>query len=222
MRVAYPAAGFYFELSLSSQGDFDATEVRDDARVAEIFRLKDPLAGLKREQERALAVFIDSYINTHYIGPPQAFACAKYGAEVDVIVPALRRGFEVKLYQSPSTLTENKYESPARDLRDQLPSYFKVGCQRVYYVSNLRQGAAEAVLKRARDAGGLDAVQVVAGGVLALLPVLNEIVAGLDYVRQRNIVAEMGQRIAGAAKKADKRPAKGSKGATRRASKKRK
>lgn len=224
LRVAYPAAGFYFELSLNSQGDFDATEVRDDARVAEIFRLKDPLANLKRGQETALALFIASYINTHYIGLPQAFACARYGAsheaEFDVVVPALRRGFEVKLYQSPSTLTENKYENPARDLRKQLPGYFKAGCERVYYVSNLRQGAAEAVLKRAQDIGGLDAVQVVAGGIPALLPVLNEIVAGLDYVRQRNMELEMEQRIVSAAKKSNKRPTKSSKGAKRRVPKK--
>jgi hypothetical protein len=135
-------------------------------------------------------------------------------------VPALRRGFEVKLYQSPSTLTENKFESPARDLRKQLPGYFKAGCERVYYVSNLRQGAAEAVLKRAQDAGGLDAVQVVAGGIPALLPVLNETVAGLDYVRERNMELEIGRRIARAAKKTNKRSTKSSKGTKRRASRK--
>jgi hypothetical protein len=50
----------------------------------------------------------------------------------------------------------------ARDLRKQLPTYFKDGCERVYYQSNLRQGAAEAVLKRAKVDGGLDVVQVVA------------------------------------------------------------
>ncbi len=224
LRVAYPTTGFHFELSLSSQGDFDATEVRDDARVAEIFRIKEPLGILKRGQETALALFIASYINTHHIGPPQAFACAKYGeaheAEFDVIVPALRRGFEVKLYQSPSTLTENKYENPTRDLRKQLPGYFKVGCERVYYVSNLRQGAAEAVLKRVQDAGWLDAVQVLTGGIPALLPVLNEIVAGLDYVRERNMELEMGRRIAKAAKKTNKRPTKSSKRTKKQARKK--
>lgn len=75
-------------------------------------------------------------------------------------------------------------------------------------MSNLRQGAAEAVLKRAQDIGWLDAVQVVAGVIPVLLPVLNEIVAGLDYVRERNMELEMGQRIASAAKKANKCPTK--------------
>jgi hypothetical protein len=65
----------------------------------------------------------------HHMGPRQTFANAQYGmsnvAELDVVVPALAAGFEVKLYQSPFAQTENKLLTLASQLKKQLPAYSK-------------------------------------------------------------------------------------------------
>lgn len=181
VRVAYPRGGFHFELSLTGRGEFKTTVVNENARFVELLRLRQGLASLKRGRDNALAVFISDYLNRHFVGANQAFSCAYYGRqnepELDVVVPALRIGFEVKLSQSPFTQTENKLQKLANDLKRQLPSYAERGCERVYYVTNLARDMAETVLRKAQEGTRL-VVNVeciaagVSGGMDTLLPVL--------------------------------------------------
>jgi hypothetical protein len=225
-RIAYPEEGFHFELSLSSPGEFRLTEARDDARLVEIFRLKPSLATFKQGRDNALAMFIADYINTQFNGPQQAFACAQYGEqsapEFDVLIPALGVGFEVKLYQAPFAHTKNKLDNPANQLRKQMAGYADIGCALLYYVSNLNQSMAEDVLKKVREASGpVIEVRPVAGNMDVLLPLLNELVALLEQVREAQINREIEQRVTAASiKKTKKAPAKSKKVAGRKNTKK--
>lgn len=220
-RVAYPEEGFHFELSLSSPGEFRLTEARDDARLVEIFRLKPFLATFKQGQDVALAVFIADYINTQFSGPPQAFACAQYGEqdkpEFDVLIPALEVGFEVKLYQAPFAHTKNKLDNPANQLRKQIVGYAGIGCALLYYVSNLTQGMAEDVLKKASGSANLPIeVRPIAGDMDALLTVLDELVSTLEQVREAQMNREIEQRVAAATVKKNKKTSGKSKKAAER------
>jgi len=195
VRAAYPKGGFHFELSLTGRGEFKTIESQENAKFVEILRLKPALAALKRGQDNALAVFIADYLNRHFVGPNQAFSCAYYGeqneGELDVVVPALELGFEVKLSQSPFTQAENKLEKLANDLKRQLPSYVGRGCKRIYYVSNLSKEKAESVLRRVQEIGTpqveiLPIAGGVAGGMETLLPVLKGISEGLNMLLERD------------------------------------
>jgi hypothetical protein len=194
VRVAYPKGGFHFELSLTSRGEFKTIEAQENAKFVELMRLKPFIAALKRGQDNALAVFIADYINRHFAGPNQAFSCVHYGQqnerELDVVIPALRLGFEVKLSQSPFTQTENKLEKLANDLKKQLPSYIERGCEQIYYVSNLSKGMADSVLRRVQGDGQLKVEVIpiaggVSGGMEALLPVLKGIGVGLNALMEK-------------------------------------
>jgi hypothetical protein len=195
VRVAYPKGGFHFELSLTGRGEFKTTVASENARFLELLRVRQGLAALKRGQDNGLAVFIADYLNRHFVGANQAFACAYYGPrnepELDVVVPALRLGFEVKLSQSPFTQTENKLQKLANDLRRQLPFYAERGCERIFYVSNLSKEMAETVLRKAQE-GSKPLVNVdclaagVAGGMETLLPVLKGIGEALNALLENN------------------------------------
>jgi hypothetical protein len=190
VRIAYPSNSLNLELSVASQGEFNATEILDGANVVEWLRLKSGLASLKIGQEKALPLFIAAYINRHFPGPRQAFACAKYGEQnqpdLDVVIPALAIGFEVKLYQAPFAITNNKVVTLANELKQQLPSYARAGCERVCYVSNLSQEMAESVLKTAQE-GMSSKVPVVAlgAGIGSLISLLDEIGQELEARRQQ-------------------------------------
>lgn len=175
-----PTAGFDFETSITSSGEFKVIHVLEDTKQIEISRLKPDLAKLKRGQDNALAIFISAFINKH-CGSRQAFACAYYGeqneSELDVVVPILKIGFEVKLYQASFAQTNNKLKAPADDLKKQLPSYYKNGCQLVYYVTNLSEDNGNyilQILKKSEDIG--ENLVLVTGGVRELVPILEEIV----------------------------------------------
>lgn len=201
VRIAYPAHGSHSELSLTSGVEFRVTEIHDDAHFIEIFRLNPKLASLKRNQDKALAVFIANYINQHHIGPRKAFACARYGEqsehEYDVIIPSLKIGFEVKLYQAPFANVENKLRNLANKLDGQLKSYQDIGCREIYYVSNLSKGDAESVLSKVSCA--LKIIPIAGGvtsGLEELLPVLTNIGKALDDLRDKNLELEVHGRIA--------------------------
>lgn len=80
-HVAYPNDSLNLEISMAAQGEFRATATLDDSNVVEWLRLKSDLASLKRGQEKALPLFIAAYVNSHYPGSRQAFACAQYGEQ---------------------------------------------------------------------------------------------------------------------------------------------
>jgi hypothetical protein len=220
VRIAYPADSLDFETSLTSKGGFKATGVTADARVVEILRLAPALATLKRGQDNALALFIAGYINRHHPGQRRAFPCAYYGQqnepELDVVVPALGLGFEVKLYQAPFAQTGNKLEKLANDLRRQLPAYFERGCLAVYYVTNLPLDLAETVLQMAQgDQRTAPHVELIAGGVESLTPALDSVVQALGQFEESVIEQRVQERVAAPAGKR-----KGTKKATKKAAKK--
>lgn len=203
IRIAYPENGLHFEMSLASQGEFKATGLMEGARLVEWFRLKPDLAALKRGQDNALAVFIADYINKRNPGPRRAYACAYYGEqnepELDVVIPLLGIGFEVKLYQAPFAQTENKLKKLAGDLRGQLPAYVNAGCERVFYVSNLSEDMAASVLKMALGETPLGInVESIAEGMGALLPLLNDIGEELQSAQEALLEQSAQRRIAAA------------------------
>jgi hypothetical protein len=206
VRIAYPPDSLNLEMAVATQGEFRATAIMEGANMVEWLRLKPDLASLKLGQETALPLFIAAYINKHYPGPQQAFACARYGqeneAELDVVIPALDLGFEIKLYQAPFSMTNNKLANPVSDLRQQLPSYVKAGCARLCYVCNLTQETAESVARMAQDGSDVAvAVVPIGGGIGELLPVLDEIVQQLEFVRQGVFEQKVQKRVAAAANK---------------------
>lgn len=194
VRVAYPRNGFHFELSLTGSAEFKTMLPNQDARFLDLLRLSSALTALKHGRDNALAVFISNYLNRHFIGPNQAFSCAYYGnqseGELDVVIPALRLGFEIKLCQSPFTQTENKLQKMANDLKKQIPSYANHGCEHLYYVTNLSKELADSVLTRAHDGKGLMKVESIAsgvnGGMQTLLPVLKGIGQSLNFLLEND------------------------------------
>ncbi len=221
VRIAYPQDGFHFEMSLLSGGEFKTADIREGANLVEVFRLKTDLATLKRGRDNALAVFIASYINKHFAGPPQAFSCAYYGEqnepELDVIVPALNLGFEVKLYQAPFAQTDNKLVSMANNLKKQLKAYSDAGCERLYYVSNLSQERAASVLKQTQNSEQTGMiVEPVAGGISFLMPLLNEIGTALEHIRERNFELEIQRRMAVPMQEKTKHPPRSKKSSKRK------
>jgi len=207
IRIAYPENGLRFEMSLASKGEFKATGLMEGARLVEWMRLKPDLATLKRGQDNALAVFIADYINKHNPGPRRAYACAHYGEksgpELDVVVPLLGIGFEVKLYQAPFAQTENKLKKLAGDLKGQLPAYVNAGCERVFYVSNLSDEMAASVLKMALSEERLGIqVESIAEGMGNLLPLLNDIGEALKSAQEALLEQSTQRRIADALEQA--------------------
>lgn len=199
VRIAYPTDGFDFETSITSSGNFKATNVLENAKHIEISRLKSDLAKLKRGQDNALAIFIAAFINKH-CGSQQAFSCAYYGeqneAELDVVVPILKIGFEVKLYQAPFAQTNNKLIAPAADLRKQIPSYFKNGCEQVYYITNLSEENGNHILQMLKsDANIGENIELITGGIRELVPVLEEIIDEIRKVESENFSLRIQSRI---------------------------
>jgi hypothetical protein len=187
--VAYPQDNLNLEISVASQGQFKATAAVQDASTIEWLRLQSEFADLKRGQEKALPLFIAAFINGHHAGPRQAFANAQYGAsnapELDVVIPSLAMGFEVKLYQSPFAQTDNKLVTLANQLKRQLVHYAKAGCRQMVYVCNLSQEMADQVLTTAkRDAKVTLETMAVGGGLGSLLPLLNGVVKQLEISQQ--------------------------------------
>jgi hypothetical protein len=203
VRVAYPDDSLNLEIAVAPQGEFRAIGAINNSNVIEWLRIKEDIAALKRGQDRSLPLFIARFINRHYAGPRQAFACVLYGEksepDLDVAIPALELGFEVKLYQSPFSQTSNKLPNIARDLAKQLPAYVKAGCKRVVYLCNLSQEAAESVGKMAFDLMS-EKIEIipVGDGVGNLLSLMEEIGRDLQSVRQ-NIFEAKVQRQASAA-----------------------
>lgn len=202
-RVAYADDSLNLEIAVAPHGEFRAIGTIENSNVIEWLRVKEDIAGLKRGQDRALPLFIARFINRHYAGPRQAFPCALYGEknepEIDVAIPALELAFEVKLYQSPFSQTNNKLSNVARDLANQLPSYVKAGCKRIVYLCNLPQEAAETVGKMAFDLMS-EKVEIISvgEGVGHLISLLEEIGRELQNVRQ-DVFAARVQRQASAA-----------------------
>ena len=209
-RVAYPQDTLNLEISVASQGDFRATAAVDGSNTVEWLRLKSDFASLKRGQDKALPLFIAAYINGHHTGSREAFASAQYGgpnsAEIDVVIPALALGFEVKLYQSPFAQTENKLVGLAKQLKRQLRSYAEAGCAQTYYICNLSQELADRVLQIAQEGTNVGIeVAAIGGGPGSLLPVLDSIRQQLELVQQARFEQMVQKRVTPASRKTRKR-----------------
>lgn len=188
-QVAYAPDSLNLELSVASQGEFRATAIVEGSSVIEWQRVNPEIESLKRDEEKALPLFISRYINSHYVGDRQSFACARYRGmdrpDIDVAVPRLKLGFEVKLYQAPFAQTDNKLIKLGNDLGQQLPAYIEAGCEHVVYVCNLSQQMAETVVKIALEKNSSN-VQVlpIGDGLYNLLPVLEDIGRQLEVARE--------------------------------------
>jgi hypothetical protein len=162
------------------------------------FRL-NRLAGLKsKDGDHALSIFIASYINKHHAGPRRAFACAKYGEssdpEFDVVIPSLEIGFEVKLYQAP--FAQKEETGLAKKLESQVSGYRAIGCNELYYVSNLSKGAAESIVSRlSRDFPVTPIASGVTEGTDELLSLLDDIVRRLGELRDKKFELELQGRV---------------------------
>ncbi len=206
VRVAYPDDSLNLEIAVAPQGEFRAIGATDNSNVVEWLRIKEDIAALKRGQDRALPLFIARFINRHYAGPRQAFPCVLYGEksepDLDAAIPALELGFEVKLYQSPFSQTNNKLSNIARDLAKQLPAYVKAGCKRVVYLCNLSQEAAEFVGRMAFDLMS-EKIEIipVGEGVRNLVSLMEEIGRDLQSVRQNIFEARVQRHASAAAQK---------------------
>lgn len=183
LRVAVAKNGFFTELAMAAAG-FSAMNVSEGANLIEVFQVRQQVAQLKRGNDDALAHFISSYLNHHFPGERIAYACSLYGSEgkrdveLDVAIPDLDLGMEIKLYQSPFAVNEHKIETVSAEMVRQLPGYLELGCKRVLFVTNLPEARAQEALDVARQKEsrlvGAD-IRVVGDGVFSLLPVLAEI-----------------------------------------------
>lgn len=192
-RVAVPASGASGELAIGGAYGFLATTVDEDAQYVEVLRVAPWLALLKLGEDISLALFIAHWINSHYPGRPCAFPCARMGSrdgpEIDVVIPLLSLGIEVKLYQSPKSVVPSKLDSYAGDLAKQLPDYYNLGCENVFVVTNLPPSGARGLTERLGRAPSLGGKKLhVTGGRLdGLLPLLNEIIGNLQPHIQREL-----------------------------------
>lgn len=203
VRVAYPDESLNLEIAVAPHGEFRAVGTVQNSNVIEWLRIREEVAALKRGQDRALPLFIARFINRFYAGPRQAYPCVFYGErsepEIDVAVPALELGFEIKLYQSPFPHADNKLDNLARELSKQLPAYVNAGCRRIIYVCNLSQEAVELVAKGAAELmnGNIEIIPV-GGEVRNLVALLEEIGRELQKVRQKVFEGKVNRRASAA------------------------
>lgn len=152
VRVSSQDGGLACELGLAGAEGFAATFPDDDANNVEVFRVVPALAATKQGRDVALQLFIAHYLNTHF---PEdcAFPCATYGdgVELDVVVPRLNVGVEVKLCQAPASVGDAKLDALAGELAKQLPGYLARGCKTVFVVTNLDTHAANDLQAKVRS-----------------------------------------------------------------------
>ena len=192
VRVSARGDGTSCELTFAASDGY-ATIVREGCHWIEARRLVPWLAEMKRhDNEMALPCFIAEYLNQWSLQPNAAFACARYGdssgGDIDVAIPTLDLGIEVKLSRRPTNAHDGKIGNLAKDLCAQLPRYFEVGCREVVVLSNLPQAMLAEVpssLGTMSPQFSVEAVRFVSTHELTAF--LEELVARLDEHRSKQL-----------------------------------
>jgi hypothetical protein len=159
------------------------------SHTVEVLRLAPWLHDLKHGQDHALSLFIANYLNAHHPGPARAFACARYGTmaegDLDVVVPCLQLGFEVKLVCDPDDASAAKIRTLAEGIRSQVSAtYARAGCARVAVVTNLTEGRLD-TLREELEAED-QPFFVVGPHITGLLDVLRSVLRDMDrYAREQ-------------------------------------
>jgi hypothetical protein len=183
-RVSFPAG--LAEIGLGGRARLRRMKPPKGPTTLELFRLAPKFADLKRGQDRALCLFVSEYLNSQVTVGRHAFPCAEYGGkgtgDIDIHIPKLKLGIEVKLNQAPTTVGSTKVPGIANDLKKSLETYVRCKCQRIYYISNLTTEMAEAVVAKAFGSNAAGAVTIVTGGLVGLLKALDRIKSELDDV----------------------------------------
>lgn len=204
VRLAYPAEGSMPEISFASEG-LVTTGIDDDAHEVSIYQVIPRLERHKQGEDAALPLFIAHYLNRHAPLPEkQAYASARYGdvstPEYDVLVPNLEIGFEVKLYSSAATQTDDKLEQKLSRLAKQLEGYaVRAGAKVIYFVTNLSKEQANQLLQAALAlATNLpETTRVIpVSGIDELLAVLRTTIMDLEQALERRFVQALAPRPA--------------------------
>jgi len=191
-RIVVRDGGLACELGLAGAEGFSGTSIDETAHHVEVLRLRPWLAELKQGRDIALQLFVAQYINTHTF-EDSAFPCAVYGnaasSELDVVIPRLDVGIEIKLSQAPTAIRQNKLDGLGGELARQLAGYFALGCRVVFVVTNLDDSSATYLESKLKASGvlteGRDA-KVIGGRVQGLTHLLDGLLVDLksDWDRQ--------------------------------------
>ncbi|MCC7540351.1 MAG: hypothetical protein IT379_29310 [Deltaproteobacteria bacterium] len=185
-RVSVPAAGGSAELSIAGATGFGATMLADDSEYVEVLRLAPWLAVLKSGEEVALPLFLAHYINSHYPGAAAAFPGARWGGksgpEIDVAIPHLAVGLEVKLLHAPASIGQQQIDAQVPALVRQLKQYRDLGCVRAFVITNLPEAPARYLASRLPSEGDLTGLSttVISERLDGVLPLLDALVAELQ------------------------------------------
>ncbi len=197
LRVALPASSPFPELSLGSMSGQSATVPSAGVSSIEMLRLDPVIASHRLGQDKALSMFIAEFLNNGSLGEEAAYACARYGEasdpDLDVVVPEVAIGFEVKLFHASSAKTGDNLRGVCNDLKRQLPEYFARGCTEVFLVTNVAESLAKEMVDAVRrDEPSLSnkTIKVVAGDPDHLYAELEEIVAMVNHARANALVEE--------------------------------
>lgn len=161
-----------------------AGEAASDSASLELFRLTPDFAAVKGAEDLALGCFISAYFNMRlfYLDPHVAHASARYAEhpnnEFDVVIPRLSVAMEVKVYQSPATVTRHHLESKLEELLKQLNVYLEAGFKEVLLVTNLTTSVGAILQKLVEERiskPNRQRFSVVAGGLSPLLEKLEDL-----------------------------------------------
>lgn len=198
IRVLLPP-GERPELSLTTEARFTSESFQVPSM--EVLRVGPDIEALKIGADNALGIFVSAYLNAHALKKRVSFASARYGdrdgAELDVVVPELSLGMEVKVYNAPYVAGAHSAETHAQKLSSQLMRYIGAGCERVFFVTNLRPVLAREVAERAAKIAQLpeNGIEVVAGGAAVLLQRLNTLLQELRASLETSFEAEVRGRV---------------------------
>ena len=196
------------ELAINtSDADGWTSEVAEDAAAIELLRVRPSLAALKSaDRDVALPAFIAAYLGAMIVQfePVDVFAAADFdkpAGEIDVFIPMLRLGYEVKLYHAPAAENPSTLSGKSGELVQQAALYAKLGCQKMVIVTNLNQHNTELLEQavRQRHDGSLS-IEFVAGDPDALLDHLEDTVSEIAAEAERR----WKRRVKGQLAKADK------------------
>lgn len=143
------------EITLSSAGIFES-KLPSDVPAMEVLRVLTGVEELKVVNDVALQVFLSAYLNAQSLHGRHAFSCAKYmgdvkAVEVDLAIPRLKLGAEIKLYNAPNVANVQHLKTHASELAKVFVLYESIGVERFVFISNLRNSDAREVARLASD-----------------------------------------------------------------------
>jgi len=145
LRILFSEGGAHAELSVAGTGGFRLSTPTGGGHLVEVVQLQASLRRTKIPHEKALACFLQAFLNQRPLRMFAAHACAKYGGpndpDYDLLLPDLRTGIEVKLFLAPAAFNDDKAATSAHEIAKQLRGYRSVGCDRIILLTNLETAA---------------------------------------------------------------------------------